>query len=91
MIFAMLFMVMSMTIKEAVDRRFLALCAERKMALNELAVRAGVTPSTVHGTLKTGRKDMYLTTLKILCDGLGMTIPEFFSDPIFQDLEQEIK
>jgi len=69
----------------------LQLCAEFDIAPNELANRAGVTPSTVYSMLKEDRRDVSVITVKKLCDGLDITLGEFFSSPVFDELEQEIK
>lgn len=79
-----------MNIKDAVARRFMQLCAERNMTVNELATRSGVTPSTAYSMLDASRRDVSVVTVKKFCDGLGVTIGEFFSASIFDDLEQEI-
>lgn len=72
-------------------QRIANLCAERQMTYNALANSAGVTPSTVYSLLLKERRDMSLVTLKKLCDGLDITLGEFFSTPEFNALEQEIK
>ena len=72
-------------------QRIANLCAERQMTYNALANSAGVTPSTVYSLLLKKRRDMSLVTLKKLCDGLDITLGEFFSTPEFNALEQEIK
>ncbi len=77
-------------IKEAVVLRFQRLCAARKIRYNELAVRSGVTPSTVYSMMDPVRKDISIQTVKKLCDGLDITITEFFDDDLFRTLEQEI-
>ena len=80
-----------MGVKDAVTARFADICRQRKMKDNELAVRAGVTPSTVYSMMDPARRDVSITTIKILCDGLDMSLAEFFSDPEFGHLEQEIQ
>ena len=80
-----------MTVKEAVVARFEEILRERKMRANELAVRAGVTPSTVYSMLDGRRKELSINVIKKLCDGLDVTLGEFFSTPAFDNLEQEIK
>lgn len=80
-----------MTVKDAVARRVLELCAQRGIRPNELANQSGVTPSTVYSLLDERRRDVSVLTVKKLCDGLDMTIGEFFSTPEFDGLEQEIK
>ncbi len=79
-----------MMIKDAVVIRVKNICKERNMKYNELAVRSGVTPSTVYSMLDEKRRDISVITLKKLCDGLDMTIAEFFDDDIFKNLDQEI-
>lgn len=80
-----------MSVKEAIVERLYQICQERCMAKNELANISGVTPSTVYSLFDSRRKNVSITTVKILCDGLNMTLGEFFSSPIFDNLEQEIK
>ena len=80
-----------MQAKEAVVRRFRALCAGGGITFNELATRSGVTPSTVYSMMDPRRRDVSLLTIKKLCDGLEISLTDFFSDPLFQSLEQEIR
>ena len=80
-----------MHIKKAVVIRFQQLCAANNIKNNELATRSGVTPSTVYSLMDDRRLDVSILTIKKLCDGLDISIREFFVDDIFCDLEQEIK
>lgn len=80
-----------MTVKDAVVTRFKAICQERKMTANELANLSGVTPSTVYSMMDSSRRDLSIITIKKLCDGLNISLDEFFNDPVFHNLEQEIK
>jgi transcriptional regulator with XRE-family HTH domain len=80
-----------MTIKPAIVKRLIQICDEREIAPNDLAVRSGVTPSTVYSLMQSGRKDLSVITLKKLCDGLAIPLSEFFDSDIFDELEQEIK
>ncbi len=80
-----------MRIKNAIVRRFQQLCQDRHIKYNELATLSGVTPSTVYSMMDNSRKDVSVVTVKKLCDGLGMTITDFFNDPLFENLEQEIQ
>ena len=80
-----------MTIKPAIVKRLLQICDDRKMPPNDLAVRSGMTPSTVYSLIQDGRKNMSVITLKKLCDGLEMPMSEFFDSDIFYKLEQELK
>ena len=80
-----------MNTKEAVAKRILDLCAERNMAVNALASISGVSPSTIYSMLNEKSKNPGIVSLKKICDGLGITLGEFFSTPEFNELEQEIK
>jgi len=64
---------------------------QRGIRPNELANLSGVTPSTVYSMLDDRRKELSINTVKKLCDGLEITLGDFFSTPIFDNLEQEIK
>lgn len=79
-----------MSVKDAVVNRFLELCKERNMKINELANISGVTPSTAYSMLDERRRDISITTIKKFCDGLEITLGEFFSTDEFDSLEQEI-
>ena len=80
-----------MRIKEAIVKRFQQLCRERGIKYNELATLSGVTPSTVYSMMDSRRKDVSVITVKKLCDGLEISIPDFFNDPLFDYLELEIQ
>lgn len=78
-------------IKEAIVLRIQNICKERNIKFNDLAVRSGVTPSTVYSMMNPERKDLSVTTLKKICDVLDISLPDFFDDDIFRNIEQEIK
>ena len=80
-----------MDIKDLIVRRFTELCNERNMKINELANISGVTPSTAYSMLDKHRRDISIRTIKKFCDGLEITLGEFFSTDEFDSLEQEIK
>ena len=80
-----------MAVKDIVADRFLALCRDRGIRPNELANLSGVTPSKVYSLLDRRRRDVSVVTVKKLCDGLEITLGEFFSTPEFDSLEQEIR
>ena len=61
------------------------------MRINELANVSGVTPSTAYSMMDKSRRDISIRTIKKFCDGLEITLGEFFSTKEFDDLEQEIK
>lgn len=80
-----------MSVKDAVAQRIKVLCGERGITPNSLANISGVTPSTVYSLLDPSRREISVSTVKKLCDGLDITLGEFFAAPIFDELEQEIK
>lgn len=80
-----------MSVKDMIARRIQDLCAERGIQPNKLATISGVTPSTVYSLFSPDRQDISVVTLKKLCDGLGITLGEFFHTPDFDALEQEIR
>ena len=80
-----------MLIKEAVEKRIFELCDERKIAVNALANISGVSPSTVYSILNEKSQNPGIVSLKKICDGLDISIREFFDSDLFDELEQEIK
>ena len=80
-----------MKAKEAIAKRILELCEERNIAINALANSSGVSPSTVYSMLNEKSQNPGVASIKKLCDGLEISIREFFDSDLFDDLEQEIK
>lgn len=80
-----------MSVKDAVANRFLEICKQRNIKINELANLSGVTASTAYSMLDKKRRDISIVTIKKFCDGLDITLGEFFTTAEFDALEQEIK
>ena len=80
-----------MTAKEAVAKRIVQLCNERNIAINALANISGMSPSTVYSILNEKSQNPGIVSINKLCDGLEISIREFFNSGLFDDLEQEIK
>lgn len=80
-----------MTIGEAVRLRIVELCQERNISINKLSGMSGVTQSTVNNIVSGRNNSATVATIKKLCDGLGITIEEFFHSPLFANLEQELQ
>lgn len=76
---------------EAVRNRILGICGERKLTINKLATMAGLPPSSLKNILYGKSLNPKLVTIKLLCDGLDMTLGQFFSSQEFDHLEQELK
>ena len=75
----------------AVRNRLLQLLEERKMSIYKLAVESAVPPSSIKNILYGKSQNPGIVTLKMLCDGFGITLIDFFNTPEFATLEQEIK
>lgn len=75
----------------AVRNRILQLCQERDITINKLANLSALPPSSVKNILYGKSQNPKLITIKMICDGLGLTLGEFFSTPEFDNLEQEVK
>lgn len=80
-----------MNTKEAVAKRILNLCEEHNISVNALAALSGVSPSTIYSMLNEKSKNPGVVSLKKICDGLDISIRDFFNDDLFEGLEQEIK
>ena len=80
-----------MNAKEAVAQRIIELCKEQDIAVNALANLSGVSPSTVYSMLNHKSQNPGVVSLQKLCDGLNISLREFFNSELFDNLEQEIK
>ena len=75
-----------MNIGEAAKERIIELCRERDISINKLCSISGVTQSTVNNIVSGRNNSATISTIKKLCDGLGITIQEFFASNLFADL-----
>ncbi len=80
-----------MTIGEAVRLRIQELCKQENITLNRLATVCGITQSTLNNIISGRNNSATVSTIKKICDGLNMTVIEFFQSALFENLEQEIK
>ncbi len=80
-----------MSIGAAVKERILQLCKERDITTNKLGTISGVTQSTINNIVSGRNNSTTIATIKKLCDGLEISIIEFFNSAVFSNLEQEIK
>lgn len=76
---------------EVVKNRLVFLCGKRGMTINKLATESGIAPSTIKNILYGKSINPGIVTLKKLCDGLGVSLTEFFDTKEFAEPEQEIK
>ena len=80
-----------MNTKEAVAKRIVELCEERNIAINAMANISGVSPSTIYSMLNEKSQNPGVVSIKKICDGLEISVRDFFDCDIFDNLEQEIK
>lgn len=80
-----------MTVGEAVRQRIVELCQQRNISFNRLSSMSGITQSTLNNIISGRNNSATVSTIQKLCDGLGITIVDFFNSPLFLNLEQEIK
>ena len=78
-----------MTAQEAVRNRLLQLCGERNITINKLATLAALPPSSVKNILYGKSQNPKLLTIKLICDGLGITLSEFFDTDDFSQLDTD--
>lgn len=76
---------------EAVKNRILQLCNEKGYTIYRLAMESAVPPSSIKNILYGKSKNPGIVTIKMLCDGFGISLNEFFDTDEFKKLEQEIK
>ncbi len=80
-----------MTIGKAVAIRIEELCEQRGLSLNKLGTICGITQSTLNNIVSGVSKNPTIATIKKICDGLEISVIDFFNVDVFRDLEQEIK
>ena len=76
-----------MNAKEAVARRIQELCVQRGLAINALANLCGVPPSTIYSMLNAKSQNPGIISIQKICDGLEISVREFFDDPLFENLD----
>lgn len=74
-----------------VKNRILKLLGEKNMSIHKLAIESAVAPSSIKNILYGKSQNPGIVTIKMLCDGFGITLVEFFNTSDFINLEQEIK
>ena len=82
---------MAMDTVTAVRNRILELCGQREISINKLATLSALPPSSIKNILYGKSQNPKIVTIKMICDGLEITLAEFFSTPEFDALEQEVK
>ena len=80
-----------MNIGEAVRLRIIELCKNNNITVNKLSTLCGITQSTLNNIVSGRNNSTTVSTVKKICDGLELDIIDFFTSPLFENLEQEIK
>ena len=80
-----------MTLTTAIQKRIKELCAQNGITINKLSIICGITQSTLNNIFTRENNKPTVSTIKKICDGLNITLPEFFEADYFKTLEQEIK
>ncbi len=80
-----------MNIGEAVRLRILELCSNNNISVNKLSIKCGITQSTLNNITSGRNNSATISTIKKICDGLDISIQDFFASKLFSNLEQEIK
>ena len=80
-----------MNTREAIVARIYQLCEERKTSIHALCMLSAIPPSTLKGILYGNSQNPGVVTIKKLCDGLGLSLTDFFNCTLFETLEQEIQ
>ncbi|MDO0826001.1 helix-turn-helix transcriptional regulator [Desulfosporosinus nitroreducens] len=79
-----------MDTRQAVVNRIVELCKERNITPNALSYRAAVPQSTIKSILNNESLNPGIVTIKKLCDGLEISLSDFFNTDVFSNLEQEL-
>lgn len=79
-----------MKIQEAVVKRIRDLCKERNLTINALSYQAGVSQSTLKSITNGESLNTGIVTIKKICDGLDISVVDFFDTDYFKSLEQEL-
>lgn len=80
-----------MTAKEAVGRRIMELSSQHDLSINGLANRAGIPPTTIYSMLNGKSKNPGIVTIQKICDGLEISVREFFNSPLFADIDAAVQ
>lgn len=78
-----------MKISEAMSKKLLKLCKERNISVNKLSTLCCLTQSTVQNIVECNSSNPKLLTIIRICDGLGISLKEFFDDELFNEIDRE--
>lgn len=78
-----------MKINEAISKKLLKICKEKDLSVNKLAKLSGLTQSTVQSIVNCESSNPKLLTLVRICDGVNISMSEFFKDEIFLNIDDD--
>ena len=78
-----------MKLSEAMSKKLLKICEERDISINKLATICLLTQSTVQNIIECNSVNPKLLTIVRICDGLGITLKDFFFDDLFTNIDRE--
>ena len=80
-----------MNVGQAVRERIAELCEEKHITINKLANISGITQSTLNNIMSGRNNSTTISTIQKICDGVEITVTDFFDSPLLLGIEQEIK
>lgn len=78
-----------MKLSTAISQKITKICMENNISLNELANRCCLTQSTLQSLVEEKYTSPQVITIVRICDGLNITLKEFFDDDLFLNLDRE--
>ena len=74
-----------MLLSEAVSQRLAQLLREKDMTQYQLYMKSGVPKSTIGNVTNCAYDSVKLRIIHEMCQGLGISICEFFQSPLFEE------
>lgn len=74
-----------MQLNEAVSKRLSEFMQEKDMTQYQLFMKSGVPKSTISNIINCTYPSMKLRVIHELCQGLGVSVIEFFNSPLFEE------
>ena len=74
-----------MKLNQAISGRLTELLKEKQMPQYQLFIKSGVPKSTIGNVINCSYDSVKLRVIHEMCQGLGISISEFFDSPLFQE------
>lgn len=78
-----------MKISKAISEKLNKILKDRNLSVNKLASISCLTQSTVDSIINGKSKNPKLLTIVRICNGLEITLTEFFDDKLFSNIDRE--